>query len=301
MATTLEWFGCSTFRMVTDSVSVMLDAYVERADGAAGPDEPVDPAELTGVDWIVVGHAHFDHLYGAERIMAANPDARLIGSYESVRLMVEAGVPEERMVCVAGGERVRLGADVTVDVFPSQHSCVWSHEEMVQPSEVCLGDLGVTWQEQRERMQHLMEYLTTELSPAAIEHLLSTAPGHSSRGDGGALLFVFETPDGRVLFQDTSGHWSGIVHAIDVDAAILAAAGRANVDGEPIQGSLLDFLRAEVETMSPSRVVLGHHDDWLPGFSVPTEMDPIRELFTSTAAALVELDYCAPVEILPIR
>ena len=44
----------------------------------------------------------------------ARTDATLIGSYETVRLMEAAGVPVERMICVAGGERVRLSADVTV-------------------------------------------------------------------------------------------------------------------------------------------------------------------------------------------
>ena len=57
----------------------------------------------------------------------ANTGATLIGSYETVRVMEAAGVPVERMICVAGGERVRLSADVTVTVLPSQHSCVWSH------------------------------------------------------------------------------------------------------------------------------------------------------------------------------
>jgi len=40
-------------------------------------------------DWIVIGHSHFDHLAGAERIMS-NTNAMLIGSYESVRVMEAA-------------------------------------------------------------------------------------------------------------------------------------------------------------------------------------------------------------------
>src|SRR4029450_11674726 len=26
---------------------------------------------------------------------------------------------------------------------------------------------------------------------------------------GGALVYLFETPDGSILYQDTSGHWTG--------------------------------------------------------------------------------------------
>jgi L-ascorbate metabolism protein UlaG (beta-lactamase superfamily) len=143
VTTTLDWFGCATFRMRTGGLTIFLDAYIDRAANAAGP-QPRQRADDVGeCDWIVIGHAHFDHLYGAERIMA-NTTATLIGSYESVRVMAEAGVPAERMICVAGGETVDLGNGVTVSVYPSQHSCVWSHTTMHAADEVCLGDLGVT-------------------------------------------------------------------------------------------------------------------------------------------------------------
>jgi hypothetical protein len=63
------------------------------------------------------------------------------------------------------------------------------------------------------------------------------------------------------------------------DVAILAAAGRGNVDGEPIQGSLAQFVARQVDLLRPRRVVLAHHDDWLPGFSVATDVAPIaREI-----------------------
>lgn len=147
-------------------------------------------------------------------------------------------------------------------------------------------------------MRELQTYLSTGLAPSAIEHLLSTMGGHSHRGDGGALLYEFETPDGRLLDQDTSGHWSGILDGRRPDAAILAAAGRANIDGQPVQGSLLQFLLDEVAVLQPQRVLLCHHDDWLPGFSVPTDMAPIRAAFDGLATELLEADYLEPVRLL---
>ncbi len=270
---TLDWYGCATFRLRTGGLTVFLDAYIDRAPGAAGTGLTAD--DIDECDWIVIGHAHFDHLYGAERIMART-NATLIGSYESVRVMEAAGVPGDRMICVAGGERVRLSDDVTVSVLPSQHSCVWSHAQMGQSGDACLGDLGVTWQEQQERMRGLQTYLRTALAPEAVEHMRDSFVGHSPRGDGGALLYLFETPDGSLLYQDTSGHWTGILDGLRPDAAILAAAGRGNVDGEPIQGSLADFVGRQVGAVRPGRLLLSHHDNWLPGFSVPTEMEPLR-------------------------
>ena len=282
MTTTLDWYGCATFRMRSAGLTIWLDAYIDRADGAAGPGVRAD--DVTEADWIVVGHSHFDHLYGAERIMA-NTDATLIGSYETIRVLEQAGVPLDRMICVGGGERVELGDGVFVSVFPSQHSCVWSHQEMGQSDEVCLGDLGVTWQEQQARMEQLTQHMLTGMPAPSTGHLVESLGVHSARGDGGALVFLFELPDGTVLYQDTSGHWSGVLGALRPDVAILAAAGRGNIDGEPIQGSLAQFVGRQVEMLEPRKVVLCHHDDWLPGFSVATDVAPIREEMARVAPA----------------
>ncbi|MET0325625.1 MAG: MBL fold metallo-hydrolase [Ilumatobacteraceae bacterium] len=293
---TLDWYGCATFRLRTAGLTVFLDAYIDRAPGAPGTGLTAD--DIDECDWIVIGHAHFDHLAGAERIMART-GATLIGSYETVRVMEAAGVPIDRMICVAGGERVRLSADVTVSVLPSQHSCVWSHAEMMQSGEACIGDLGVTWQEQQERMGALRHHLRTALTPAAVEHLVASNVGQSDRGDGGALLYLFETPEGSLLYQDTSGHWSGILDGVHPDVAILAAAGRGNVDGEPVQGSLADFVGRQVAAVRPRRLLLSHHDDWLPGFSVPTEMAPLRAAIAaaSPSTQLVEPGYLAASDL----
>jgi L-ascorbate metabolism protein UlaG (beta-lactamase superfamily) len=223
----------------------------------------------------------------------SNTAARLIGSYETVRVMEEAGVDPERLLCVAGGETVDLGRDVRVTVYPSLHSCVWSHQAMRQSDEVCLGDLGVTLQQQQQRMAELGAFMITELDPLAVEHLRSSRSGQSPRGDGGALLFHLETPDGSILYQDTSGHWTGVVDQLRPDVAIVAAAGRANVDGEPIQGALATFVADHVARLQPRQVVLCHHDDWLPGFSVATDIEPIRSAIATRApdAVLLELGY----------
>ncbi len=295
--TRLEWFGCATFRLQTQGLTIFLDAYIDRVEGAAGTGLTADAVDEC--DWILVGHSHFDHLYGAERIMA-NTDARLVGSYETIRVMEAAGVPLERMTCVAGGERVDLGSGVHARVFPSLHSCVWSQSgEMKQADQECFGDDGLTLQEQAVRMAEMGRYLATGLGPAAGAHLAASQVGHSTRGDGGALVFLIETPDGSLFYQDTSGRWSGVVEALRPDVAIVAAAGRANVDGEPIQGSLAGFVASQVALLQPSTVILSHHDNWLPGFSVPTEVDPIRTAIAAVApdTTLVELDYLSPVDI----
>jgi L-ascorbate metabolism protein UlaG (beta-lactamase superfamily) len=243
----------------------------------------------------VVGHSHFDHLYGAERI-AKRTGARILGSHETVRVMEAQGVPISQMVPVAGGERVQLSDDVVVGVFPSQHSCVWSHTAMAPADEVCIGDLGITHQERERRFSALAAHFGS-LGPDVIAHLRASAQG--PRGDGGALVYLFETPEGSLLYQDTSGHWTGILQDLRPDAAILAAAGRGNVDGEPIQGSLAQFVAREVDLLRPRRVFLGHHDDWLPGFSRAIDVKPIRDAIARVrpGAELVEIGYGQPTPL----
>jgi hypothetical protein len=111
--------------------------------------------------------------------------------------------------------------------------------------------------------------------------------------DGGALAFVIETPEGSLIWKDTSGHWSGVLAGVSVDVALLAAAARPNVDGEPQQGSMASFLAAEVGMTGARRVALCHHDDWLPPLTGPFDVDPVRHRLAADVprADFVELDY----------
>ncbi len=276
MTARLDWYGCTTFRLTVGSLVLFLDAYIDRIPEAAGTGLRADDIEQA--DWIVVGHSHFDHLWGAERI-AKRTGATIIGSHETVRIMEQEGVRLSQLLPVGGGERIRLSPEVTIAVYPSLHSCVWTPKGgMHQPDEVCLGDLGVTYQERMARLQEVMQGL------AGLEGV---------RGDGGSFLYLFETAEGSLLYQDTSGHWSGILHNLRPDVAILAAAGRGTIDGEPIQGTLAQFVARQADLLRPRRVILDHHDDWLPGFSVPTRIAPIREAMARSVprTELVELGY----------
>jgi L-ascorbate metabolism protein UlaG (beta-lactamase superfamily) len=284
----LDWYGCATFRLTLGELVIFLDAYIDRVPSAPGPGLRAE--DIDRADWIVIGHSHFDHLWGAERI-AKQTGATIIGSHETMRIMEQTGVPLAQLMPVAGGERVRLSPEVTVSVYPALHSCVWTDRGgMRQPDEVCLGDLGVTYQERLVRMQAMSAWLAGQ-GPEILQHLLVS--NQDPRGDGGTLIYLFETPEGTLLYQDTSGHWSGILHDLRPDVAILAAAGRGNIDGEPIQGSLAEFMARQADLLRPQRVILSHHDDWLPGFSIPTRIEPIREALGRRVprTELVELGY----------
>src|ERR1700694_3305478 len=119
----LDWLGSATFRFVLGELVVYLDAYIDRV--ATAPKTGVTVADIDRADWIVVGHSHFHHLWGAERV-ARQTGATIVGSYESIRIMAEQGVPTEQLMPVSGGERVQLSPEVSVSVFPSLHSCIWT-------------------------------------------------------------------------------------------------------------------------------------------------------------------------------
>lgn len=290
MTATLDWYGCATFRLRTaEGLTVFLDAYLDRVPSAQQSGVGVD--DVTEADWILVGHSHFDHLTGAERI-AVRTGAGVVGSYESIRLLADAGVAEEQLVPVAGGERVRLDEATTVRAVPSLHSAVWADQPMPPVNQVCLGEEGLTWQQRQQRLAALWPSLAN-LGEDVREHLTRTALG--DRGDGGVLIYLIETSEGSLLFQDTVGCWAPLLDREQPDVAILAAAGRGVRDGEPVQTSLAEFVAEQAAALAPRTVVLSHHDDWLPGFSRPTDTTPIREALATHAptSTLVELDYAS--------
>jgi L-ascorbate metabolism protein UlaG (beta-lactamase superfamily) len=286
----LEWYGVSTFRLRVGDTVVFLDAYLDRVPAA--PPVGLTSREVTAADAILVGHSHFDHLHGAP-VISANTGARIIGSYETVRLMSEAGVPEDRLSAAGGGELFDLGPDLRVRVLPSLHSCVWAGvAPLGRPPE-----LGLSQQERARRLAASAVGRADEQTAEVRAHLQECV--NSPRGDGAALGYLLDTPAGTLYWADTSGYWTGIVDGMRPDIAILAAAGTGNIDGEPAQGSLADFVAGEVGLLQPRHLVLCHHDDWLPPLLPPPGIEPVRRALADRAPGvrLHEPGYGTPLAL----
>ena len=295
MQVTLDWLGVATFRLTIGKLVVFLDAYVDRVPAA--PPVGLTTADIERADYVLVGHSHFDHLWGAERL-AARTGAIVVGSHETVRLLHDVDhIPERQLIAVAGGEPIALPDGIRVRVFPSLHSCIWA--TMGGADEACLGDLGVTHQERTERVTRAMDMLHGGVLGAEVAAHMAASDRHP-RGEGGSFAYLVETPAGSIFWKDTSGHWTGVLRDLRPDVALLAAMGRGNVDGEPVQGTLAQFVAAEVEMLRPGRVVLCHHDNWMPPLTRPVDPGPIRhELARRTPAAqLVEMGYLEGYPIL---
>ena len=275
----LDWLGCATFRLTLGETVVFLDAYMDRVPSA--PPVGLKAAEVTRADFVLVGHAHFDHIAGAE-LIAKNTGAKVIGSHESLRVMREQAVPESQLIASQGGERHRLAPDVTVRVFPSLHSCTWTTGSL-SATESVSGDLGLC-EDERAAMAAQRGLGATigrraqNADGQAAELRAHLAGAVGSGVTGGPLAYLIETPQGSIFWQDTSGCWTGVLRELRPDVALLAAAGRGNVDGEPIQGSLADFVGIEAGLLQPKVIILNHHDNWMPPVTPEggTDVSPIR-------------------------
>jgi L-ascorbate metabolism protein UlaG (beta-lactamase superfamily) len=293
---TLEWFGTTTFRLRVDGLTIWLDTFLDRI--ATAPQVGLTTAEVTEADYIFISHCHFDHILGAN-IVAMNTGANIVGSYEAMRLMNEAGVPLAQQWPVSGGEVVDCGHGVTVTVYPGMHSCLFAANDPDSGCS-CVGDLGVSLQERRAKMDPLFALMRDQSSmPADLWEYMAHPIGPVSDHDGGQLIYLISTPYGSLLWSASSGCWTPILRELRPDVALLALAGRPNVNGEPFQGTMAEFIVRQVEMLRPSKVVFCHHDAFLPPYMNGTKIEAATEAVQSRTpwAELVTMTYGNPVAI----
>ena len=68
-----------------------------------------------------------------------------------------------------------------------------------------------------------------------------------------------------MLVSGSAGYWRGIFDGLRPDVALLSLGGRPNVDGEPFQGSSVQYMLEQVQLLRPGRVAFCHHDALYPG------------------------------------
>ncbi len=294
---TIEWFGCTTFRVTVRDRVLFFDAYLDGDRPPGTPSTGLSADDVGAADFIFVSHAHFDHLLGADTI-AKRTGATVVGSYETARIVSGSGIPPEQILPVSGGEPIECGGGVRVRVLPALHSCLFADGSKDSGAE-CLGDLDVSAQERDARAVELV----TMFPALGGTHAQWYADHHhrSSPRDGGQLAYILECPEGSILFSSSAGCWSGVLANLRPDLAVLAASGRPNVDGQPHQGSLASFLLAEVELLRPTQVMFSHHDALLPPIVGATDTGEAEALLRANAsyADVVSVDYGFPAPVLP--
>jgi L-ascorbate metabolism protein UlaG (beta-lactamase superfamily)/protein-tyrosine-phosphatase len=129
---TIAWLGQAGFLIRQGGLTIVIDPYLsdslaEKYRGKAFPHirmmaPPVEPGELTGIDWVLCTHGHTDHMDPGTlpALLAANPGARVAVPRTEIDRAVERGVPRERLVAVDAGEAIELGG-VLCTATPSAH------------------------------------------------------------------------------------------------------------------------------------------------------------------------------------
>lgn len=94
MAVSVDWLGCAPFRLSINGLVIYLATYIDRPSTA--PPVGVTLAEVSEADFALIGHSHWDHIAGAD-VIAKRTGATVIGSFETARVLREAGVPEAQL------------------------------------------------------------------------------------------------------------------------------------------------------------------------------------------------------------
>jgi hypothetical protein len=122
---TLTYLGVAGWQIESGSATIVTDPYFTRPDFA----KPIvsDPVAVAAhapkhADAIVIGHSHVDHLLDAPPLALAT-HAQLIGSETTIRYAKAAGVPDDQLVSIQGGEDYDFGT-FSIRVIASLHSAL---------------------------------------------------------------------------------------------------------------------------------------------------------------------------------
>lgn len=113
----LTFLGVTQWLLRYGETTVFLDAYFSRpVDRVSGSTDEgldlmqrvLDEAGVESVDFILVGHSHFDHAIDAGSV-AMLTGAQVIGSKTTCFVAQSAGLPEDRCTIVGTGDEMQLG------------------------------------------------------------------------------------------------------------------------------------------------------------------------------------------------
>jgi hypothetical protein len=97
-----------------------------------------------------------------------------------------------------------------------------------------------------------------------LEYISDRKRNVMSHSDGGQLMFNFVIGAKALLWSAHLGGYDGILKGLQPkpDIAILAIAGRANLNGKPFDGSAAEFAALKVGWLgNPSQVIWCLHDE----------------------------------------
>jgi L-ascorbate metabolism protein UlaG (beta-lactamase superfamily) len=137
----LTYLGTAGWKIVDGDFTVLVDPYISRIKLGTGPGiHPEDTRATVArtdyfvsdtvsidsliprADFILVHHAHFDHLSDVPYI-ARKTGAKVIGTETTCNILRAYGIPDEQLYPVRGGEDYQF-ENFSVRVIPSIHSAL---------------------------------------------------------------------------------------------------------------------------------------------------------------------------------
>jgi L-ascorbate metabolism protein UlaG (beta-lactamase superfamily) len=240
----VTWMGVATLLLDDGSSALLTDGYFSRpglARVAAGKVAP-SPARVDGclarakvsrLEAVIPVHTHIDHVLDSA-LVADRTGARLVGGSSAANVGRGYGLPEDRVVVAASGERIRLGAfDVTL--IESRH---------------CPPDRF----------------------PGTIDEPLRPPVRASAYrcGEAWSALIQHRPSDRRLLIQGSAGFVKGALAGHRADVAYLSVGQL----GLRPRSYLLDYWDETVRAVGARRVILIHWDDFFRPLSKPLQALP---------------------------
>ena len=120
-----RWLGVVGTELRANDQTLLVDPYFTRIPmrrlwfGRVEPDHGLIAEKIRASDFVLITHAHFDHIMDVPDVVH-NTGAAALGSANACRLLAAYGVSEEQAREIKAGDKLNL-KDFEVEVFRSQH------------------------------------------------------------------------------------------------------------------------------------------------------------------------------------
>jgi len=125
-AISFRWLGVAGLELNANNRTLVIDPYFTRLPlrnlwfGNVGPNHELVAEKIKRCDFILITHAHFDHLMDVPDVVH-NTNATVYGSLNTCRLLSVCDVPHERIHEISAGDKLTLG-EFQIEVSRSEHA-----------------------------------------------------------------------------------------------------------------------------------------------------------------------------------
>ena len=143
----VRYLGVSGYEISDGATTLILDPgltrprVVELLTGPIDPDPDLSARLTPKADFVLVNHAHYDHILDAPEILRRT-DATMVGSRSTGNLALARGLPPAQVRVVEPGDRVTLGSFL-VEVGHAEHSPAYGFASLA--AGVIPPDAGPLW------------------------------------------------------------------------------------------------------------------------------------------------------------